>query len=160
MNATDDPGARWNRFERYYPGDRWVDWIGLSAYGAQTPQEDAWPRFRPQLDRAVPRLLALAPGKPLFLLELGVTDGNPRGSPVAWADGALRDVIGGRWPVLRGFSWWNETWQNDDIAAHDTDMRVQAIDGMPAVFRARLDDPTVIDRPIIGPRGTPVAPCS
>jgi hypothetical protein len=159
VNATDDPAADWNRMERYWPGKRFVDWIGISAYGAQEPTEDAWPRFRPQLDRAVPRLQALAPRKPLVLLEFGVTDGNPRGSATAWADGALRDLAARRWPAIRGFAWWNETWQNDDVAAHDTDMRVQAIEGMPAVFQARLASPRVVDRPVIGQAGDPVPAC-
>ncbi len=62
-------------FEAYYPGDGVVDWAGMSAYnfgGYRTKDfTAAWQGFdemaRPYLDR----LRALAPRKPLALLQLG-----------------------------------------------------------------------------------------
>jgi len=68
------------------------------------------------------------------LAEFGVTDHNPRVDQATWARDALTDIVGGRWPGLAGFSWWNETWQNDDDPAHDTDMRVQDNPELAAVF--------------------------
>ena len=32
----DQPEAKWNRFENYYPGDNYCDWVALSAYGPLT----------------------------------------------------------------------------------------------------------------------------
>jgi hypothetical protein len=31
-NWNSAPGARWNRFQEYYPGDDHVDWVGVSGY--------------------------------------------------------------------------------------------------------------------------------
>jgi hypothetical protein len=87
------------------------------------------------MDAVAPRLAALAPGKPVLLLEFGVTRGNPRGDQAAWAERALADLVQGRWPQVIGFSWWNETWQNDDDPAHDTSMRLQDSPALAAVFR-------------------------
>jgi hypothetical protein len=57
-------------------------------------------------------------------------------------------MLANRWPQVRGFSWWNERWQNDDNPKHDTNMQVQSIPGLAAVFRQRLAGGNVIDRPI------------
>ncbi|MFZ4483378.1 MAG: glycoside hydrolase family 26 protein [Chthoniobacterales bacterium] len=139
VNADDDPSAKWNRFENYYPGDDVVDWVGVSAYGAQTPKDKYEPQsLRDMLDAAYPRILAMAPQKPVMLLEFGCTRGHPKVRPEAWAGAALDDLLGARWPKLRGFSWWNERWQNDDDPAHDTTMRVQDIPALAEVFRSRL----------------------
>jgi hypothetical protein len=148
LNGDDDPQKEWNRFENYYPGDDVVDWLGVSVYGAQTPMDREWPVFTRGLDAAAPRIAALAPAKPLFVLEFGVSAGNRLGEPAAWADDALSSMLASRWPQVRGFSWWNERWQNDDNPKHDTNMQVQSIPGLAAVFRQRLAGGNVIDRPI------------
>jgi glycosyl hydrolase family 26 len=31
-NWNNSPGASWNRFQAYYPGDKYVDWVGVSGY--------------------------------------------------------------------------------------------------------------------------------
>jgi hypothetical protein len=101
------------------------------------------------MDAVVSRLAATAPDKPILVLEFGVTTDNPRGDAAVWADAALSDLVGGRWPEVSGFSWWNETWQNDDDPTHDTNMRVQDIPGAADLFRIRLASPVVVDRPIL-----------
>ena len=57
VNGQGWPRTAWNRFENYYPGDAWVDWVGLSSYGALTPADRPgdWEDFRVALDRVVPR---------------------------------------------------------------------------------------------------------
>jgi hypothetical protein len=147
VNDDDQPAKPWNRLERYYPGDHYIDFLATSVYGALTPQ-DRWNEpFARGMDRVYPRLARLAP-KPILVSELGVTKGNPRVDPPRWARSALRGILSGRWPRVRGFSWWNETWQNDDVAAHDSNLRVQDIPGMAAVFQAALDTPGVLTRPL------------
>ncbi len=158
-NNDDWPQEAWNRLENYYAGDDVIDWVAVSVYGAQTPQEDWWEEFTPMMDAVYPRLTALAPTKPLILAEFGVTLGNPLGSQSEWARGALTDLIGLRWPRVMGFSWWNEFWQNDDNPKHDTTMRVQDNPALARVFQefvganpnvlGRLDFPHTIR--IIGP---------
>jgi hypothetical protein len=148
VNGTDVPDASWNALENYYPGDDAVDWVGVSVYGALTPQDTEWPVFADGMDGVIDRVTATAPGKPAFLFEFGVTMGNPLGDAATWADVALSDLFTDRWPAVRGFSWWNETWENDGNATHDTNMRVQDVPGLSAVFQARLSSPDLVDRPI------------
>jgi hypothetical protein len=138
VNDDDYPLTGWNAFENYYPGPGYIAWLGVSVYGAQTPQDGEWPSFRPALDAVYPRLTALAPGMPIVLAEFGVTSGNALGSQAAWADSALADLLGHRWPAVIGSSWWNEGWPNDDIPAHNSSMRLQENPPLAAAIRARL----------------------
>jgi len=149
MDAQDVPDERWNAFERYYPGDDVVDWVGISAYGALEPTDTEWPTFREKMDATVPRVTAMAPGKPVFVFELGVTLGAPGGDAAAWADATLTDLLAGRWPAVRGFSWWNERWENDDDPRHDSDLRVQDVPGLREVMRRHLRSDRIVDRPIL-----------
>jgi putative cell wall-binding protein len=139
-NNRDIPDETWNRLENYYPGDEWIDWIGLSVYGAQTPMEGEWPEFRPMMDAVYPRLVALAPGKPIVLAEFGAAARNPLGDQAVWAEAALTDLTSRRWPRVIGMSWWNEWWQNDDDPAHDTTMRVQDDPALADVFQRLVGD--------------------
>ncbi|MEY2501611.1 MAG: hypothetical protein QOI07_1945, partial [Verrucomicrobiota bacterium] len=72
VNWLDQPEAKWNRFENYYPGETYCDWVGLSAYGPLTPQAvDGTESFRFKMEAAYPRLIKVAPGKPVVIAEFG-----------------------------------------------------------------------------------------
>ncbi|MEW5957969.1 MAG: glycosyl hydrolase [Chloroflexota bacterium] len=146
VNNDDVPGEAWNRFENYYPGDVWIDWMGVSVYGAQTPFDDEWPSFRDEMDAVYPRLAALSSDKPIVLLEFGVAARNPLGDQAEWAEAALTDLTSRRWPRLIGFSWWNEYWQNDDNPEHDTTLRVQDNPHLADVFRRLVGE----NEPVLG----------
>ncbi len=145
VNYTDYPAEPWNRFENYYPGADVIDMIGVSVYGAQTPLGDEWPEFSELLDVMYPRIIKLAPGKPILVSEFGVTRDNPRGSQSQWAQRALTGLLNNRWPGIIGFAWWNKAWQNDGNPHHDSSMRVQDNPALAAVFRELVgDNPRVL----------------
>ncbi len=149
-NWDDQPREPWNRLEEYYPGGQWIDWIGVSAYGAQTPMDDYSDPFRGCVHSAYPRLASLSRHKPIFVLEFGVTSGNPSVDQAQWGAAALRDLMSHRWPRVAGFSWWNEQWQNDDEPSHDTDMRVQDNPQLAAAFKALVGSRgEVLGRPVL-----------
>jgi len=135
VNNGDNPQVPWNRLENYYPGDDYIDCLGVSVYGAQTPMEEEWPEFRQMMDAVYPRLAALGPTKPIMVVEFGASKNNPRGDQAVWAEWALSDLVQNRWPKVVGFSWWNEGWQNDNNPEHDTSMRLQDNPSLAAVFR-------------------------
>lgn len=155
-NNNDIPNETWNQFEQYYPGDEWVDWIGVSIYGAQTPLDTEWPVFRDSMDAVYPRLAALNASKPIVLLEFAVTSGNPLGDQAVWAEDALTDLIASRWPRIIGFTWWNDAWQNDDDPAHDTDMRIQDNPALAAAFNTLVGGQSnVVGAPVLTTRTIP-----
>ena len=72
VNWLDQPEAKWNRFENYYPGDDYCDWVAVSAYGPLTPRAvDGTESLRFKMQTAYPRLTKLAPGKPIVIAEFG-----------------------------------------------------------------------------------------
>jgi hypothetical protein len=138
VNDRDDPPEYWNRLENYYPGDDWIDWLGVSVYGAQKPSGETNVRFRKLMDKVYPRLVKLAPDKPIALLEFGITSLNKQIDQADWADRALKDLTGRRWPRVIGFAWWNEAWHNGSDPRNDTNMRVQDNPALAKVFKKRV----------------------
>ncbi len=136
INHADWPLTRWNRFENYYPGDDVIDWLGVSLYSMLGPNEDEPDDFVESFDQPYARLQRMAPDKPIILAEFGTDIHNPREPAAPWADRALGAILGGRWPALIGFSWWNETWPNEDDSI--TDLRVWKDPDLARVFRRHL----------------------
>jgi hypothetical protein len=139
VNWLDQPEAKWNRFENYYPGESYCDWVALSAYGPLTPQAaDGTESFGFKMSTAYPRLTKLAPGKPIVIAEFGCDIHHRKVDAGEWAKSALEDLFSGRWPALIGFCWWNESWENDDVRKHNTDMIILHDAGLTKVFREEL----------------------
>jgi hypothetical protein len=135
VNYNDWPNEAWNRFENYYPGDEYIDWLAVSIYGAQQPAGTQWPEFRELMEPAYRRLEKLSPEKPIIVAEFGVSASSIGGSQALWAQHALEALIAGRWPRVIGFAWWNAAWQNDANPLNDTSMRVQDNPALAAVFK-------------------------
>ncbi|MFL6589930.1 MAG: glycoside hydrolase family 26 protein [Chthoniobacterales bacterium] len=139
VNWFDQPEAKWNRFENYYPGDSYCDWMALSAYGPLTPRAvDGTESFRFKMTTAYPRLTKLAPGKPIIIAEFGCDINHRKVDAAEWARNALEDLFSGRWPAVIGFCWWNESWENDDVRSHNTDMNILHDAALKNVFRDTL----------------------
>jgi hypothetical protein len=151
VNSSDEPRDKWNRFELYYPGDEYVDWLAVSVYGPKTPdddEEEAQPFVR-QLDKAYGRLRKLSSEKPVLVAEFGCTAGHASVTAEEWAAAALDGLLSRRWPQIVGFSWWNERWENGE-GKNDTTMRVQDIPALARIFRSKLAaaQDTIQDRPV------------
>ena len=140
VNWLDEPEKEWNRFENYFPGDNYCDWVALSAYGPLTPMtRDGTEDFEFKMRDAYPRLVKIAPGKPIIIAEFGCDLHNRRVDAAKWAKSALEELLSNRWPAVIGFCWWNEGWQNDDHKAHDTDMIILHDAGLTRVFRDEFE---------------------
>jgi Glycosyl hydrolase family 26 len=136
VNWLDEPERKWNRFENYFPGENYCDWLALSAYGPTTPTTpDGIESFAFKMREAYPRLTKVAPGKPIIIAEFGCDLHNRHVDVVRWARSALDDLLSNRWPAIIGFCWWNEGWQNDNRKKHDTDMIILHDVDLTRVFR-------------------------
>ena len=86
--------------EDLYPGDEWVDWIGLSVYndGARHP----WRSFGQLFDGSY-RMVTNLTNKPMMIAELGVTEqGAPRGqSKAQWIANTYLQEIPNRYPRVK-----------------------------------------------------------
>jgi beta-mannanase len=72
VDAYSQPEEDWNRMENYYPGDAYIDWLGVSIYGPQVQGED-YRSFGEILNDIYPELSGLA-DKPIAVLEFAVTE--------------------------------------------------------------------------------------
>lgn len=72
VDAYGEPEKQWNDFENYYPGDNYIDWIGVSVYGPQEVNED-YQEFSEIMDDVYSSLTNLS-SKPLAILEIAITE--------------------------------------------------------------------------------------
>lgn len=106
------PDVPWNAPGFYYPGDEWVDWIGVSLYGRLRGEDPVKP-FEDMMQKVYPELAALSPAKPIALLEIGVSD-DPLGVDKArWIKDAMQSICAKRYPRVKAISWWNKTYRPD-----------------------------------------------
>ena len=87
---------------------------------------------------AYPRLIQIAPNKPIIVAEFGCDLHNRHVDAASWAKSALEDLFSNRWPAIVGFCWWNEGWQNDNRKRHDTDMIILHDVDLTRVFRGEF----------------------
>lgn len=139
VNWDDVPATHWNRMENYFPGPDYCAWLGVSAYGPLTPQTHEVESFREEIDHVYPLLTKLAPGKPIIVAEFGCDIHHHGVTAALWARAALQDLFASRWPAIIGFCWWNETWENDDVEAHNSDLNILHDPTLTAVFREELE---------------------
>ena len=145
VDPWDEPVESWNRFENYYPGDQWIDWVGASVYGRQLPSDHHLVSFRYQMDWVYGRMRRLT-DKPFVVCEFGTIEDARQ---AAWTRAALEDLVGGRWPRLIGFSWWNSTFRNDPVSGGLSDMRVEVSPQLETLFRRYAgQNPAVLGQPI------------
>ncbi len=147
VNNLDGPTRAWNRFERYYPGDDYIDWLGISIYSAQSPNAEWTVDFTRSLPEVMRRFSRLAPEKPVIVAEFSTDVHNLQEPAAAWADAALTLMRSGRYPNLIGFNWWNETWPNGDDPADATDFRVASSPALIEVMRKHLASAQIQGRP-------------
>ncbi len=148
LDAGSDPAAAWNAPRWYWPGDRYVDWIGLSAYGSQSRDE----AVRPLEDVLAPGYRAvsrLSSTRPIALLEFAVADDarSPQDGgrdEAAWTSAAFDAIESGRYPRLRGVAWWHERWTEDDGSV--VDLRVDSSPALLDAFRARVANARYVSR--------------
>lgn len=88
-----------------YPGDAYVDWLGMDGYNAASLKRTTWKSpydlFKPTYDR----LVALAPGKPIAICETASTERD--GSKAAWITNLLGTALPERFKAVKLVMWFN-----------------------------------------------------
>jgi hypothetical protein len=128
----------------YYPGAAYVDWVGLSAYGAQQPG-DPWTEFEPVFAAGYRALAAAAPGKPIALLEFG-TISEPGHDKAAWIAAALQAISSGRYPRLKAESYWHSNWTNGGTGP--SIMRIDSSPAALAAYRGAIGSSVFVSSPL------------
>jgi hypothetical protein len=113
-----------------YPGDEYVDWLGMTGYFRHVEQT-------PSFDRTFAKtLVALdqVAQKPILLSEVGATEsGGNRDKKVAW----IEDLFAGikRNPQIIGFEWFDQSVEGND-------WRIESSSAATAAFKDGVADPS------------------
>jgi glycosyl hydrolase family 26 len=133
------PQQGWNTLDLYYPGDAYVDWLGISDYGSLSPSGPVV-NFVAKLDASgVYPLLTRLSTRPMAVVEMGVVDGPDRVKP-EWIHRTFIALRSGRYPRIRGAVWWD--WRFGGI-----DTRIDSSPAALAAFRAGVKDRFFAARP-------------
>ncbi|RYG58787.1 hypothetical protein EON80_26535, partial [bacterium] len=105
LNRNNSVGDQNADLAALYPGDSFVNWIGLSIYADGS--RNNWRSFSSLFDGAY-RTVTRISSKPLMIAEMGVTEGGaPYGSSKAsWISQTLMNDIPTRYPRVRLVNWF------------------------------------------------------
>ncbi len=95
-------------FEPYYPGDDYVDWVGLDGYN--WGGLGRWRSFRRLFVPSYQRLAALSP-QPIMIAETASAEAG--GDKAGWITEALTQVIPNELPRVRAVIWFNQKKERD-----------------------------------------------
>ena len=129
-------------FSNFYPGDAYVDWIGLGGY-YRNPKETATlettlgPSLRALRDT---RAFRHAP-KPLLLSEIGATERG--GQKAAWISDMFAALAAPQNADVIGFCWFNDTVTSaaGEPGAVTNDWRITSSKQAAAAFAVGIADP-------------------
>ena len=101
---TSFPDFKWNYPVSYYPGDEYVDIVGLTGYNTGTyyPGEK-WRGFTQIYDPLYQEYLGMFPNKPFMITEFG--SNHYGGDKFAWINEAFANMH--RYKNIKVMIWWN-----------------------------------------------------
>ena len=94
-----------------YPGDAYVDWIGMDGYNWGTTNSLGWQGFSQVFQQTYNDLLTMAPGKSLMIAETASTELG--GNKAAWIANALSTQLTQKFPNVKALIWFNENKETD-----------------------------------------------
>ncbi len=152
VDADGWPRRWWNTPAYYYPGDAYVDWIGVSDYGEQIPsgKPSHWFPFTEKLgDPADPQssysqIRALSAEEPLALIEFGVAEDPEAGDKAQWIADAFATVTSTYYD-FRIVSYWHERWRNG--SGKISNLRIDSSPGALGAYRTAVADPFFVSTP-------------
>lgn len=122
-----------------YPGDEYVDWVGVSGYQRPPYKADNNATFSYTYDRTLNQLREIT-DKKILLAEVGASEIG--GTKPAWVTSFFQGFDPGRNDDVIGFAWFNlavTTYVDGQLATNDwrVDSRANSLEA----FRAGIADP-------------------
>lgn len=142
VNNQSVPKEPWNAMRDYYPGDDYVDWLGMSAYGMQFPHSD-WITPEAAFQDAYNELCALSPAKPVMMAEWGIGEFPDDGHKANWITEAMHLME--RMPRLKAAVFWHERWENGD-GSYSNLRATSSVDAL-AAYRQGVSNPYWLAEP-------------
>ncbi|MGI8857439.1 MAG: glycoside hydrolase family 26 protein [Thermomicrobiales bacterium] len=100
-----------DQFRTFYPGDGYVDWVGMEGYNWGTTQPwSAWADLATVFGATYSNLTRLT-NKPFMIAETASTEVG--GNKAAWITQGLLTDLPSRFPRVRAVVWFNENKETD-----------------------------------------------
>jgi len=95
----------WNEFYHYYPGDKYVDWIGMDGYNwGDTQPWSRWSSFVTLFNGRYYEMIQRYPDKPMMIGEFAsATRGGNKPEWIRETFAEIRD----NYPAIKSFVWFN-----------------------------------------------------
>ena len=138
----------------YYPGDRYVDWVGMDAYnwGLNPLQPDKWRDPEEVVDPTVELLTRIAPGKPMCICEDASTEVG--GDKAAWITDMLGTYLPAH-PEIKAYLWFN--WNVGQAGkAGEWDWPIESSAAAEEAFRQGIQNPLYLPSIVPPAKGTKV----
>ncbi len=136
------PPEAWNDYRIYYPGDDYVDWIGMIGYnfGASSPYTSyRWATFDMLYATMLNELAAEHPGKPVMLADYGSVE-DDGGDKAEWIRDAFQKAK--EHENLRAMVWFNYAEEN---TPWPTGFRIESSEDSIAAYQLAISDPYFVD---------------
>lgn len=117
-------------FTSFYPGDQWVDWVGLDGYNYAGVDSVPWWTFSQVFGPSITTMKSLTT-KPLMIAE--TASSNVGGSQADWITQAFLQQIPSLYPNIRAAVWFDRV--------KETDWRVNSTAASQAAWDAVVASP-------------------
>ena len=121
--------------EFYYPGDDYVDWIGLNGYNWDGQSFGTRQSFSQLFYSAYVTMRINHPSKPIMIAETGthVKHYKPK-----WVLNTF-DSVENRFRGIKALSWWSELWSCRKVKSFDS--RIDSSPEALQAFKKGISDP-------------------
>ena len=109
-NWEDVPQASWNHWTHYYPGDKYVDWVGVDGFNWGTTQW--WSHWTPISTIVKGLYRAYHTRKPIMVAESGSVEKG--GSKAGWIQKA-QSLLKTNFPGVAAFLYYNNADRNQPV---------------------------------------------
>lgn len=110
LNAQSVPNTPENAHTAYYPGDAYVDYVGLDGFNMNWPWESFNTLFAPGL-ATISKY-----DKPMFIFSFGSAEGEKK---AAWLEDAFTQME--KYPLMKGFIYFNQNKERNWLLWSDSE---------------------------------------
>jgi hypothetical protein len=138
----------------YYPGDEYVDWVGLDSYnwGRMPAQPDKWITPEQTISPTLQLIQAAAPSKPVILVEDASSEYG--GNKTDWIREMLTTYLP-RHPEIKAYMWFNWNFPKGELRS---DWPIESSAPAQQQFRKSIQSSLFVPGPVSLPTLTKVPP--
>lgn len=135
------PNVGWNNARNYYPGDEFVDWLGIDGYNwGNTQNWSQWVDFDHIFKRRYEEFIQKYPNKPIMIAEFASAEGG--GNKGEWITNTFESMKE-KYPQVRSIVWFNIN--------KECDWRIDSSSKALESFKSVIKDPYFISDPSLMP---------